>query len=77
MSLKVENEPHLVRDVHSKAIINADHNGYISYMSKKQKFKEEREKVSRLEAEMSSVKNDVEEIKSMLSSLIEIINTKK
>jgi DNA-binding ferritin-like protein len=77
MSIKVENEPNLIRDTHSKAIINVDPSGYNRYLLQKQKIKNEKEKIEKLEQNVSSLKQDISEIRNILSDLVHAINTKK
>jgi hypothetical protein len=77
MPIKVENEPALIRDTHSKAIVNTDASGYLSYLSKKQKFREEKERIHRLEQDVNSLKQDLSQIKQILIGLVDTINTKK
>ena len=41
----VENEPNLVRDNYSKAIINTDITGYEEYMERKKRFLKKEEEI--------------------------------
>ena len=62
--LKVEGHSYLVRDSRSNAIVNLDKNGYDSYKNLKRAKGRERDRIDRLE-------NDISEIKDLLRQLIE------
>ena len=60
------NDPHLVRDKDTNAIINIDNIGFETYMK-------ERERILRLDAvsvEVTSLKQDMTQIKQMLQQLL-------
>ena len=61
--VKVKDHPSLVRDEHSKAIINTDSTGYSKYKQQSQLINDQREKISNIELELK-------EIKKLVSSLI-------
>jgi len=61
---KVEGHSYLVRDSRSNAIVNLDKTGYDSYKNLKRAKGRERERIEKLE-------NDVSEIKDLLRQLIE------
>lgn len=67
MHLKVENNPDLIRDNNSKAILNNNDTELLIYKQKR----EERRKLFRLQEEHEQLKNDVTEIKNLLRSLLE------
>ena len=60
--IQVESEHNLFRDRSTGAIINTDTAGYAQYQRMKQKRQTER-------AELDMIKNDIEEIKSLLREL--------
>lgn len=62
----VENEPNLVRDNYSKAIINTDITGYEEYMERKKKFLKK-------EDEIKDLKNEMGELKNLVKTLIDKI----
>ena len=62
----VENQPNLVRDNYSKAIINTDKTAYEEYMNRKKNF-------LRKEEELNSLKNEVGELKDLVKTLIDKI----
>lgn len=65
--IKVKDHPNLVRDRKSNAILNVDNNAL-------NKYKQERERLLKLKSvveEQEKLKNDVSEIKQMLTKLLE------
>lgn len=60
--IQVEGEHNLFRDRNTGAILNTDSVGYIQYQKMKQRRQSER-------AELDMIKNDIEEIKSLLRQL--------
>jgi len=67
----VEGHPGLVRDKRSGAILNINETEIKNALLRKQRKKEEANKVSRMESEISSLKNDISDIKSLLLKMIE------
>lgn len=70
MKQKVQDFPGLVRDSKSKAIVNEDVDAYNKY----KKEKEFRNKMLSVEQEVINLKNDMDDIKSMLKHLISMSN---
>ena len=68
--LKVEDNPNIVRDPDSKAILSVNVDAEEAY----KKQREEKRKMRNMLNEFETVKNDLAEIKSLLSLLI---NNKK
>ena len=62
--LKVEGHQNLVRDPHSRAIINTDTSAYQSALLRKRKYLEK-------EQEMIELKSEVNELKQMVQLLLE------
>ena len=63
---KVIDHPDLKRDIHSKAILNADSTGL-------NKYKEERDKqlkINKVLSETEALKSDMDEIKALLKELL-------
>jgi len=60
--IPVEGHNNLFRDRNTGAIINDDSSGYVQYKKMKQKRQTERE-------ELDILKNDIEEIKSLLKEI--------
>ena len=63
MGIKVEGHSHLVRDEESHAIINTDVEQYRLTMRRRQTMRTQRD-------EINSLKEDMEEIKSLLKGLV-------
>ena len=66
---KVKGHSHLVRDQKTNSIINTNRSEYDQYMHRKQTKQEEQQKMQSLESEVAHIKNDLEEIKSLLRGL--------
>jgi hypothetical protein len=69
MKIKVKDSPHLVRDEETNAIVNTNKMDYENYLKIKNRKDLEKEKLSNLESELKSVKEDISEIKSLLLGL--------
>jgi hypothetical protein len=61
----------LLRDPKTNAIINSNNSQYNSYIRLKEQKEKEKEKYYNFEEELSKVKNDIEEIKSLLKNFID------
>ena len=68
--IPVEGRPNLYRDKNSGAIINTDKNAYQQHLKQIKSAQDEKLKMERLETEVESIKNDLSEIKSLLTSFI-------
>lgn len=68
--LKVKGEDGLVRDTSTKAILNTNSKEYEVYMARKNASKQQREQLEDQAKEIEQVKNELGEIKQMLSILI-------
>ena len=68
--VKVKGYSNLVRDPITNAIINTNATAYEEYISRRQSKEKENQKVQNLESEIVSMKNDLDEIKSLLRSLV-------
>ena len=60
--IPVEGHKNLFRDENTGAIVNCDNTGFTDYMSQRRKQLDER-------AELDMMKNDINEIKSLLKEL--------
>ena len=68
--IKVEAQDSLVRDVSSNAIVNNNKSEYENFLRiSEQKYKEKKE-FEKLKTDVNSMKNDLDEIKSMLKSIV-------
>lgn len=64
--LQVEERDTLVRDTHSKAILNTDLEGLRAYRTQKRKFNE----IEKIKSDVTEIKGDIEEIKSLIRSIV-------
>ncbi len=60
---QIEDNPNLIRDSYSKAIINTDVEAYEKYLLLKSKLKNDKK-------EIDSLKNEVSELKDLVKDLI-------
>ena len=60
---KVQDHPHLVKDLESKAILNINYAALLEYKKRKQ-----------IEQEVSSLKNDVQDMKQTLNLIVSMLN---
>lgn len=68
--LKVESDHGLLRDVSNNAIVNNNFNEYEQFLQvSKLKYNEKKE-IEDLKSDVNSMKNDLDEIKSLLKSLV-------
>ena len=68
--IKVKNNNHLYRDSESNCIINTNRSEYEQYLARKQQKQSEVNKVDNLERDISTLRNEITEIKDMLRSLV-------
>ena len=66
---KVEDHPNLYRLNNSKCIVNSDKSGYKEYMQKRKLQLEEKQRIQQLENDFATLKDDLDEIKSLLRRL--------
>ena len=62
--IKVEDNPGLVREKHTKAVINTDYTAYEQYMAKKQHL-------SKKDKEITDLKDQVSDLRDMLLKFVE------
>ena len=68
--IKVEAQDSLVRDISSNAIVNNNKSEYENFLKiSEQKYREKKE-FEKLKTDVNSMKNDLDEIKSMLKSIV-------
>lgn len=67
--LKVEGHTHLVRDQNTNSIINTNMSEYQEYVSRRNAKNEENQKVQNIEEDLATLKDDINEIKTLLRSL--------
>lgn len=74
MYAKVKDHNHLIRDIHSKAVLNTDKAGLNDYMMKRDIAKKQKEEQSETKMRLAQLEQDMSEIKNML---IEIAQMRK
>lgn len=67
--IKVQGHDGLVRDPNTNAIINTNKNDYENYKRQREAKLKQKEKVDLIESDIANIKNDLDEIKSILRSL--------
>ena len=68
--IQVKGNANLFRDKSSNAILNTDMNAYQNYMESKKIKEKEAQRMSDIESDLNSLKSDMNEIKTMLRSLV-------
>jgi len=68
--LKVEGHGELYRDSTTNSLVNRNTTDYNRYMSQKKTKNEETEKVDTMEQDLTNLKNEINEIKSLLKELV-------
>lgn len=66
---KVEGHPNLIRDEKTKAILNTNMNDYENYMKIKKIKQSENNRITNLENDVNTIKDNLEEIKNLLRNL--------
>ena len=67
--LKVEGHPDLIRDPKSTAVINTSRQDYEEYMNNYRIRKMKNDRMDSMETDMKNIKNELDEIKSLLLNL--------
>jgi hypothetical protein len=67
--IRVKDNPNLVRDGYSKAIINTDNKAYQDYVVNRERMKSQQDLVLNNAEQIQSLKKDVQEIKDILQQL--------
>ena len=68
--LKVEGHDGLIRDPNTNSIINTNMTEYKEYLSRKKIREGENKKMETLETDVANIRNDLDEIKYLLRSII-------
>ena len=68
--LKVEGHRELYRDSTTNSIVNRNTSAYNTYMSQKKMRDNENQKVDSMEQNLADLKNEINEIKSLLKDLV-------
>ena len=69
--LKVESEDSLVRDVDSNAIVNQNQSEFDKFLELSQKKYEEKVKFDNMRSDLDSLKQDMDEIKTLLKNIMD------
>ena len=68
--LKVEGHSNLMRDPNTNSIINSNMTEYQEYITRRESKSDKNQKIQNLESDVANIKNDLDEIKSLLRSLL-------
>ena len=68
--VKVKDHEHLIRNTKSNCILNTNKAEYDEYITRRKLKKSEKNKVENLERDLSTLRNEITEIKDMLRSLV-------
>ena len=68
---QVEEDRDLVRDMHSKAIINTNKSAYLAAVQRKKVFQQQKDELRDATREINILKCEMHEIKSLLIKLVE------
>lgn len=66
----VEGYADLARDPNTNCVLNVNRSEYEQYVSRRKAKAEKTQKVQTIEDEVANIKNDIDEIKSLLKELI-------
>lgn len=67
--VKVEGHPDLLRDSSSRAVVNANTIEYNNYINTYKSRRSEKDRLSFVESDLKSLKNEIDEIKRLLIQL--------
>lgn len=62
----IKDHDKLVRDTHSKAVLNTDRNGLNEYMMKRELAKKEKNEKSETKERLAKLESDMQDIKQLL-----------
>ena len=68
--VKVKDNEHLIRNTNSNCIVNTNKSEYEEYITRRKLKKSEKNKVENLERDISTLRNEISEIKDLLRSLV-------
>ena len=68
---KVKGHTHLVRDLKSQAIINTDSDAYARYMARKVKQSKKDDEMRKVVREVNEIKSEMFEIKDLLKKVLD------
>ena len=68
--VKVKDNEHLIRNTNSNCIVNTNKSEYEEYITRRKLKKSEKNKVDNLERDISTLRDEITEIKDLLRSLV-------
>ena len=68
---QVEDNPDLIKDMHSKAVINTNRSAYLAAIARKKSFESQKDGLRDATREINILKSEMHEIKSLLIKLVE------
>jgi len=68
--IKVKDNEHLIRNTNSNCIVNTNKAEYEEYLVRRKLKKNEKNKVENIERDISTLRNEISEIKDLLRSLV-------
>lgn len=67
---RIKDNQSFIRDLNSNSIINTNSLEYEDYLARKKINSEKNEKMNKMEDEIENIKNDLDEIKNLLRSIL-------
>ena len=67
----IEGHSDLIKDMHSKAVINTNRSAYLDAVQRKKNFIEQKDSLRDATREINILKSEMHEIKSLLIKLVE------
>ena len=67
--MKIEGHPNLIKDENSNAILNTNNSEYENYIQSRAKRKQGTNRIDNMENDLKSLKDDINEIKTLLKAL--------
>ena len=68
--VRVKDHSNLVRDPSTNCIINTSQSDYVQYLAHRKQKRSEHERVDTMEQDLSDLKGEINEIKSLLKELV-------
>ena len=68
--LKVKNQPNLMRDPSSNAILNDNQSGYDEYIARRDAANKDKKSELTMKEDLDNLKGEINEIKSLLKELV-------
>ena len=68
--IKIKDNEHLIKNTKSNFIVNTNKSEYDEYIARRKLKQSEKQKVENIERDISTLRNEITEIKDMLRSLV-------